>query len=146
MQLRPSLFRDVTRLMSVLVYWRLTTSYRFNIWTAWASKTGRIGCPETSVNYYQHNVLIVKRTQHLRTCTLFSSTTCFGRVYRPSSGRNYNTMKWKTCCSGGFPFKVPKYAWKHVIRARASKLDLVVDIEGKSWDGWGMTLEQSEDG
>lgn len=47
-----------------------------------------------------------EQTQHLNTCTLFSCTTCFGRVYRPSSGRNYSTTKWKVYWGGGHPFTV----------------------------------------
>ena len=55
---------------------------------------------------YNRLFWLSEQTQSLNTCNLFSCTTCFGRVYRPSSARIYNTIKWKVYWAGGLPFRV----------------------------------------
>jgi hypothetical protein len=55
-----SLFWVVTQRILVVAYRRFGTTYRSlfqGSWTAETLKMGLVGCPETSVNSYQHTLL-----------------------------------------------------------------------------------------
>jgi hypothetical protein len=80
--LRPLLFWNITRRMLMVVYRPVGTvawSHLLVYWTAWPLKMGRTGCPETSVNNYQHTLLNIaeKRKPHVyyifdRFCSVFA--------------------------------------------------------------------------